>query len=370
MRKVDLANPYIGEEEAKAAYNIIKEGWISMGQRVLDFEKMFAEYVGVKHAIAMNNGTSALHLAVIASGVGEGDEVLVPDITFISTSNAVLFERAVPVIVECDPVTYNIDLADAQKRVTDRTKAIIPVDMNGMPVDYDAVSEFAQKNGIEVIADSAESLGAVYNSRKAGSLARTNIFSFFPNKNITTGEGGMLTTDDDDLAAYVRQLRNQGQDYRYNHILLGYNYRMNNIAAAIGIEQLKKIDTVIEAKQKIADRYTEAFQDEELISPPFLPGYVDQHSWYMYAISIKENLDRDRVVAGLKTAGIDPRLSFPPIHGQPYYKDRCGYSVDSYPISQKAWEQKIDLPIWCGLTLDDQDYVISTLKKITKETAG
>lgn len=367
MRKVALANPYIGEEEAKAAYDIIQDGWISMGQKVFDFEKMFAKYVGAKHAIAMNNGTSALHLAIIASGIKDGDEVLVPDITFISTSNAVLFERATPVIVECNPLTYNINLEDAQKRVTEKTKAIIPVDMNGMPVDYDAILEFANKNSIKVIADSAESLGAVYKSQRTGSLAPTNIFSFFPNKNITTGEGGMLTTDEDGLAEHVRQLRNQGQDFRYHHIFLGYNYRMNNIAAAIGIEQLKKVDQIIEEKQRIAECYNQAFQNDELISPPYVPEYVDQHSWYMYAISLKEGIDRRLVVNELKAAGIDTRLSFPPIHTQPYYQERFGYTDNAYPISLKAWRQKIDLPIWCGLTEEDQNYVILNLKEITKK---
>lgn len=366
MRQVALANPYIGEEEAKAVYDIVKDGWISMGPKVEEFENMLAEYIGVKHAIAMNNGTTALHLAVIVSGIKEDDEVLVPDITFISTANTVLYERAVPVIVECDPKTYNIDLDDAKRRITKKTKAIIPVDMNGMPVDYDAVFDFAHKNGLQVIADSAESLGAIYKGKKAGGFARTNIFSFFPNKNITTGEGGMLTTDEDDLALYVQQLRNQGQDYRYHHIHLGYNYRMNNIAAVIGIEQLKKIETVMDEKQKIADRYTEAFQDDEDISPPFIPDYVDRHSWYMYAISLRDGIDRDSVVSALKEKGVDTRLSFPPIHIQPYYKDRFGYINSSYPVSFKAWQRKIDLPMWCGLPVEDQEYVISCIKEIVR----
>jgi dTDP-4-amino-4,6-dideoxygalactose transaminase len=367
MRQVDLSNPYIGKEEATAVYNIVKDGWISMGQKVMEFENMFADFVGVKHAIAMNNGTSALHLAVIASGIKEGDEVLVPDITFISTANVVLFERAIPVLVECDPDTYNIDLEDAQKRITDRTKAIIPVDMNGMPVDYDTVAAFAKQNDIQVIADSAESLGAVYKGSKTGGFAPTNIFSFFPNKNLTTGEGGMLTTNDDDLAEYVRQLRNQGQDYRYHHIHLGYNYRMNNIAAVIGIEQLKKIEKIINEKQKIAQRYNDAFQDDDYISAPFVPDYVDQHSWYMYAVSLGEGIDRDGVAAELKNMGVDTRLSFPPIHTQPYYQQLFGYDDVTFPASLKAWQKKIDLPIWCGLTKEDQNYVISCIKKITRK---
>lgn len=367
MKNIPLANPYIGEEEAQAVYDVVKSGWLSMGKRVEEFESEFARYVGAKHAIATNSGTTALHLALIASGIEEGDEVLVPTITFISTANVVLYERAIPVLVECDPKTYNISLDDAKKRITGKTKIIIPVDMNGMPADYDRVLAFAEEAGLNVISDSAESLGAVYKGRKVGSIAPINIFSFFPNKNITTGEGGMITTDDDEKAALMRQIRNQGQDYRYHHIHLGYNYRMTEIPASIGIEQLKRIDFVLEEKNRIAESYSEAFKEDPDISPPFIPEYVDRHAWYMYAISLKEGLDRDRVVSELKSRGIDTRLSFPPIHIQPYYQKRFGYKNDSYPISYKAWKQLIDLPIWVGLTEEDQSYIIKNLKNIVKK---
>ena len=366
MKNIPVANPYIGEEEAKAVYEVVKSGWLSMGKRVEEFERDFAEYVGAKHAIAANSGTTALHLALIDSGIKEGDEVLIPDITFISTANVVLYERAVPVVVECDPKTYNISLEDAAKRITSKTKALIAVDMNGMPVDYDRVLAFAEDNGLSVIADSAESLGAVYKGRKVGSIAPIHIFSFFPNKNITTGEGGMITTEDDKKAALLRQLRNQGQDYRYHHIHLGFNYRMTNIPAAIGIEQLKKVELILEEKERIAERYSQAFKDDPYISPPFLPEYVDRHSWYMYAVSLEEGMDRDRVVSELLEKGIDTRLSFPPVHIQPYYQKIYGYKDDSFPLSYKAWKQKIDLPIWIGLPVEDQNYVINELKDIVK----
>ena len=366
MKNIPIANPYIGEEEAKAVYEAVKSGWLSMGKRVEEFESQFAEYVGAKHAIAANSGTTALHLALIASGIEEGDEVLVPTITFISTGNVVLYERAMPVLVECDPKTYNISLEDAQKRITGKTKAIIAVDMNGMPVDYDHVLAFAEEAGLNVIADSAESLGAVYKGRKVGSIAPIHIFSFFPNKNITTGEGGMITTDDDEKALLMQQLRNQGQDYRYHHMHLGYNYRMTDVPAAIGIEQLKRIEYILDEKDRIAKRYSEAFREEPGISPPFVPEYVDRHSWYMYAVSLKEGLDRDRAVSELKSRGIDTRLSFPPIHTQPYYQKRFGYKNDSYPTSYEAWKQKIDIPIWVGLSVEDQNYTIENLKNIVE----
>ena len=367
MKNIPVANPLIGEEEAKAVYDVVKKGWVSMGETVKEFEHDFAQYVGARHAVAANNGTSALHIALIASGIKPGDEVLVPDITFISTANAVLYEGATPVLVECEPRTYNISMEDAEKRLTTKTKAIISVDMNGMPVDYDEVFGFAEKHGLKTIADSAESLGAVYKGKRIGSIAPVSIFSFFPNKNITTGEGGMITTDDDDKALLMRQLVNQGQDYRYHHIHLGYNYRMTNVPAAIGIEQLKRIEFILEEKEKIAERYTEAFRNDPEISPPYLPKYVDRHSWYMYAVSLKECIDRDQVVSELKKKGIDTRLSFPPIHSQPYYQRKFGYKNDSLPVSFQAWKQLIDLPIWVGLSAEDQTYVIQNLKNIVRE---
>jgi len=365
--QIPVASPFIGKEEAQAVYDVVNSGWISMGKKVEVFERKFSEYVGADHAIAVNNGTSALHLSLIAMGIKEGDEVLVPDITFISTANAVLYERAKPVIVECDPKTYNISLDDAEKRITKKTKAIIPVDMNGMPVNYDEILEFADDHGLMVIADSAESVGAVYNGRKPGAIAPIHMFSFFPNKNITTGEGGMITTNDDILADKIRKLRNQGQDYRYHHVLLGYNYRMVDILAVIGIEQLKKINRIIIEKEKIAKRYTNAFRNDPIISPPILPDYVNQHSWYMYAVSLHEKIDRDLVVEMLKEKRIDTRLSFPPIHLQPYYQEQFGYNDNSFPISLKAWQQLIDLPIWVGLSIEDQNYVIDSLKEIIKK---
>src|SRR3989344_1613921 len=233
--RIPVANTFIGEEEAKAAYDAVKSGWISfLGPKVKEFETDFAREVNVKHAIAVSNGTAALHVALAAIGISEGDEVIVPSLTFISTANAVLYQNAKPVLAECEPLTYNITAEEIEKRITKKTKAIIPVDMNGMPVDYDNILEVANKYNIPVVADSAESLGARYKGRKIGAIAPVHIFSFFPNKNISTGEGGMITTNDYELAKKMRIIMNQGQDYRYHHVELGYNYRMTNFQAAIG----------------------------------------------------------------------------------------------------------------------------------------
>ena len=360
---IPVANTFIGEEEAKAAYDAVKSGWISfLGPKVKEFETEFAKEVGSKHAIAVNNGTAALHVAIAALDIKEGDEVIVPSLTFISTANAVLYQNAKPVLAECDPKTYNITAEEIEKRITKRTKAIIPVDMNGLSVDYESILNIAEKYSIPVIADSAESLGAEYKNRKIGSIAPIHVFSFFPNKNITTGEGGMITTNDSDLEKKMRTIMNQGQDRRYNHIMLGYNYRMTNIQAAVGLEQLKKLEFILNEKEKIAQKYNFAFKHSKKIKIPHVPDYATRHAWYMYTISV-DILERDKIVKNLEKADIQTRLSFPPVHIQPFYREKFNYTENSLPVSYNAWRKLINIPIWAGLG-DKQDYVITKIKEI------
>lgn len=355
---IPVANTFIGKKEAKAAYNVVNSGWLSKGKKVAQFEKDFAEYTGAKHAIAVNSGTSALHVALAALNIGPGDEVIVPSLTFISTANVVLYQGAKLVLCDINPYTYNVTSSIIEQKITKKTKAIISVDMNGMPIDYDPIIKLAKKHKLHLIADSAESLGATYKGRKIGSIAPIHCFSFFPNKNITTGEGGMITCQDDKLAKKIRIILNQGQEGRYNHTHLGYNYRMTDIQAAIGIEQLKGLDSVIKAKQKIADMYKRLYPE----SKPYIPKYVTQHAWYMYTIKVKDN--RDKIVEYLKDKGIETRLSFPPVHIQPYYKKRFGYKREDLLLTSLTWENLINIPIWKGLNKEDQQYIIWKLKEV------
>jgi len=358
--KIPVANTSLGEEEARAAYETVKSGWVSMGPAVRKFEGEFCRHTGAKHAVAVNNGTAALHAVLMALGVGRGDEVILPSLTFISTANVVLLQGAKPVLVECEPQTYNTNAGIIEKAITQKTKAIIPVDMNGMPVDYDEILELGERKGIHVIVDSAESLGAEYKGRKAGSVAGIHCFSFFPNKNITTGEGGMVTLKDGELAGRLRGVRNQGQEGRYNHTTFGTNYRMTDVQAAIGREQLKKVGRVVGEKQKIAERYNKAFGGNENIGVPFIPDYVTQHAWYVYAVSVDAG-DRDRIVKELAERGIETRLSFPPVHMQKIYRERFGFGEDDLPISAGAWKKLIDIPIWAGMGRERQEFVIESL---------
>jgi len=365
METIPVADTFIGEEEAKAVSEVVKSRWLSMGKKVKKFEEDFRDKVDADHAIAVNNGTSALHVALAALGVKKGDEVILPSLTFISTANSVLYQNAKPVLVECDPKTYNTTAKEIEKHITDNTKAIIPVDMNGMPVDYDSILKVADEHSIPVILDSAESLGAEYKNKKIGGIAPIQMFSFFPNKNITTGEGGMITCNDEKIVDKMRKILNQGQDYRYHHVVLGYNYRMTELQAAIGIEQLKRLQWVVEQKEKIAQTYNKAFEKAKNIDIPFVPDYVTQHAWYMYAISVKK--DRDKIVEALDKKGIQTRLSFPPIHIQPIYKEMYGYSENTLPVTYNAWKQLIDIPIYAELSQEKQQYIIDTLLELCED---
>lgn len=363
--KIPVANTSLGLEEARAVYETVKSGWVSMGRGVEKFEREFCRFTGAKHAVAVNNGTAALHAALMALGVGEGDEVILPSLTFISTANVVLFQHAKPVLVECEPRTYNTTAEIIGRAITKKTKAIIPVDMNGMPVDYDEIIELGERKGIPVVADSAESLGAKYRGRKVGGIAGIHCFSFFPNKNITTGEGGMITLESGELAEKARIIRNQGQEGRYNHTVLGTNYRMTDVQAAIGREQLKKAGRVVGEKQKLAGRYNRAFAGNEMVSAPFVPDYVTQHAWYMYAVSVDAG-KRDRIVEELAERGIETRLSFPPVHMQPFYRERFGCRETDLPISAGAWKKLIDIPLWAGMGKERQEFVIESVKELLK----
>ncbi|MFH1225437.1 MAG: DegT/DnrJ/EryC1/StrS family aminotransferase [Candidatus Diapherotrites archaeon] len=361
--KIPVANTSLNEDDARAAYETVKSQWLSMGPRVKEFEENFCKCTGAKNAVAVNNGTSALHTALVALGIGHGDEVILPTLTFISTANVVLYQGAKPVLAECDKETYNITADEIRKRITAKTKAVISVDMNGMPADYDEITELCEKKGIALVADSAESLGATYKKRRIGSIAPLHCFSFFPNKNITTGEGGMVTTGDAELAEKMRKIRNQGQEGRYRHVMLGNNYRMTDLQAAVGNSQLARLDSVISEKQGLADEYYRALEGVKGLELPHIPDYVTQHAWYLYTVNVDAK-KRDIIVEGLAKEGIETRLSFPPIHAQPYYAERYGYGKADFPVSYSLWKSLIDIPLWCGMGKEKQEIVVSHLKKI------
>jgi dTDP-4-amino-4,6-dideoxygalactose transaminase len=365
MEFIPVANPTIGEEEAKAVYETVKSGWISMGKKVQAFEQAVCEYTGTKFAVAMNNGTATLDSLLAAYDVGPGDEVIVPSLTYISSANVVLFRGANLVLCDSDPSTFNVEPDNVKKKITNRTKLIMVVDLKGMPVDYDAFQVLSSETGIPVIADSAESLGAMYKNQQVGTQLVAHSFSFFANKNITTAEGGMVVTNNKSLYEKLKIIRNQGQEGRYNHTYLGHNYRMPDVLAAIGIEQLKRLDSILSKKQEVADYYDQAFESVIGVICPYLPDYVSLHSWYNYSIKVNAS-KRDELVENLITQKIETRLSFPPVHIQPYYQKRFGYKPDDFPLAYEGYSQFVDIPIWANIEKHQQDRVVKAVNESLK----
>jgi len=365
MKNIPMAVPYIGEEEANAVYRQVKSGWISMGEKVKELEKLISNYIGSKHTVVFNNGTGTLHAALLALGVKKNDEILVPSLSYISSANAVLYCGAKPVFVEESPNTFNVDSVAYLKKITRKTKAIMTVDLKGMPVDYDSIKEIADKNNLAIVSDSAESFGAKYKEKLVGMQVDVHSFSMFANKNVTAGEGGFITTNNDRIAEICRCIRNQGQSERYNHIMIGHNYRMTDILAAFAIEQIKRIEWIMEQKNRLAKKYNEGFKNYPLLTIPYIPDYVTRHSWYLYCLKVDPRVDRDKMAEIMRKNGVDSRLSFPPIPLQPIYKELFGYKQGDFPNSERIFQKFIDIPIWVNMKQEHIRKVIN----VTKESA-
>jgi len=367
MYKVQLADPYVTERDVKAVAEAVREKRLSQGRYVEKFETKFAEYIGVKHAIAVCNGTAALHVAVAAIGIEPDEEVIEPSFSFVATANCAIYQDAKPVFADINSSTYNIEPADIAKKITEKTKAIIPVHYAGQPADMDPILETASKHDIYVVEDTAEAHGALYKRKKAGSLGDVNCFSFYPNKNMTTGEGGIITTNDDELAEKMRMIRSHGQDARYHHIMLGYNYRMTDIQAALGLVQLKRLDWVIKKKVEKATYYNkkieETFGDE--IQTPYVAPYAT-HAYMFYTIRFKDRKTRDKAATKLEEEGVETRVAFPPIHLQPLYRNLFGYTKGYLPITERVSDTILCIPIYPHITQKQQDYILSVIKKAMK----
>ncbi|MDB4154721.1 DegT/DnrJ/EryC1/StrS family aminotransferase [Candidatus Pelagibacter sp.] len=357
-----MANPDVGMLEAKAAFKVIKNGWISMGKTVQEFETKVQKLLNVKNAIFVNNGTSALHCTLLALRIGRGDEVIVPTLSYISSANSILYCGAKPVFCESDPNTFNVTPEMIENKITKRTKAIMTVDLKGLPIDFKKINLISKKYKIPLISDSAESFGAIYKNKFVGSQAFAHTFSFFANKNITMGEGGLITTQNKKFANLLRIIRNQGQNYRYNHIELGNNFRPTDYAAAIGLEQIKKINSVINEKAKIAKIYSKSFKNLKNVFPPFVPKYASRPSWYLYCLNFSSKGVRDRVMKALKKNNIDTRLSFPPIHLQPYYKKKFKNNMKKFKNTTSIYNKFLDIPCWPKMGNQNINKIIKIIK--------
>jgi len=360
---IPIAKPLVGKDEIKGVVEALKSGSIAQGPKVKEFEDRFAEYVGVKNAVAVNSGTAALHVALLAAGVKPGDEVIVPSFTFIATANSVLYCNARPVFADIREDSFNMDVADVERKVTEKTKAIIPVHLYGQVADMKELMQLASEKNIAVVEDACQSHGALCDGKKAGSFS-LGCFSFYPTKNMTTGEGGMITTDDDGLAESCRVIRSHGSRKRYYHHILGFNYRMTDINAAIGLAQLQKLDGFNGKRIENASYLSKKLgRIKGLVTPKTLGGRVHVFHQYTVRVTEKFGLGRDEVASKLSEKGVGTGVYYPlPVHQQELYRG-MGYDV-TLPVTEKACKEVISLPVHPALKKKDLSAVARAFKEI------
>ena len=374
--QIPLAAPDIREADRAAVLEVLDSGALSLGPKLPAFEEAVARIVKSRYAVAVNSGTSALHLCVKAAGISDGDEVITSPFSFVASANCILFERAKPVFVDVDPVTYNIDASRIEAAITPRTKAILPVHVFGRPCALDDVTYIAQKRGLTIIEDACEAIGAKYHGAPVGTSGQTGVFAFYPNKQLTTGEGGVLVTDDLSIANQCRSWRNQGRadsDGWLEHDSLGYNYRLSDINCALGITQLARLDEVIAARAQVAQFYDEALREIPEVIAPRLTEPDAVISWFVYVVRLSDEFnrgDRDRVIAELKRQGIGARNYFPPIHLQPLYQRMFGYRAGSFPVTEHIADRTIALPFFNHLTQGEVQTVCLSLRNAIHSLSG
>lgn len=370
--------PSIGDEEIAAVVDVLKSGWLTTGSKVRELEGQFASFVGARHAVAVNSATAALHLALAAVGVGEGDEVIVPTMTFAATAEVVLYQRAKPVLVDCTPDTLNIDPAGIEAALTSRTKAVIPVHFAGQPCDTGAILALARSRGLRVIEDAAHALPARDGDRMIGAIGDITCFSFYATKTITTGEGGMATTHNEEWANRMRMLSLHGISHDawkrysseglwfYEIIDVGYKYNLTDLAASLGLAQLRKCCDFAEARRRIADAYDAGFADFPEIRTPARRARVE-HAWHLYVIQLeieRLTLDRAEFIEALRQQNIGASVHFIPLHRQPYYRQKFGYRPADFPNAAAAYQRIVSLPIYPNMSERDVNDVIIAVRNI------
>lgn len=375
MIKIPVAKPYLSTEEAQYAYDTILTNWVTQGPRVQEFEEKFAQYTGAAYAVALSNCTTALHLAMIVAGVRAGDEVICPSMSYIATANSIMYVGATPVFAEVNPLTYNIDVADVEKRITPKTKAILIVHQIGMPADIDAFAALCKKHNLVLIEDAACAAGSSYKGKKIGSHSDLVCFSFHPRKVITTGDGGMVTTSNEAFYNRLKLLRQHGMSVNdrvrhmsdkviiEDHLEIGYNYRLTDIQAAVGIRQLERLDSIIAERKKIAERYHEGLKDLPFLRLPSEPeGY--QTNWQSYSIYLLPScpVKRNDLMQALLDVGIATRRGVMTSHRETAYKTIM--PDVSLPISEDASDNSIIVPLYVPMDMADVDTVIREMRRV------
>jgi perosamine synthetase len=366
--EVPLSRPDITDLERQAVLRVMESPVLSIGPELERFESMLAECAGVAHAKAVNSGTSALHIAALALGIGPGDEVITTPFSFIASANCILFAGATPVFADIDPMTLCIDSDDVERRITDRTKAVLAVDVFGHPADWERLEAVAERHGLGLIEDSAESIGSGYRGRKAGSFGDAAVFAFYPNKQMTTGEGGALLTDRDDVAELAQSLRNQGRSAGsawLAHARLGFNYRLSEINAALGCAQVQRLPELISNRSRVARRYNELLGEFPEIETQHVAPGVDM-SWFVYVVRLTAGYtrsQRDALLKTLRQRGIGCSNYFPCIHLEPIYREMLGYGPGDFPVAEDISDRSIALPFFGRMTDEQQVRVVGELRE-------
>jgi perosamine synthetase len=364
-RRIPLSRPFLDQREEELVLEVLRSGRLSLGPTIERFEELFAERVGAPHAAAVTSGTAGLHLLAHIAGVGPSDEVITSPISFVATANCFILEGAEPVFADVDARTLNMDPAAVEAAVTERTKAIVAVDMFGYPCELDELRAIAGRHDLVLIDDSCEALGARYRGAPVGSHGVSAVFGFYPNKQITTGEGGVVTTHSEDEYELLKSLRNQGRSYDsrwFHHLRLGFNYRFTDLQAAIGIAQLEKLDRILELRSAAAARYTRLLTDVDGVDTPLADDEDHVRSWFVYVVKLAAGVDREAVTEQLAADGIEAGHYVPCVHLQPYMRDRYGFAEGLCPVAEDAASRTLALPFFPQLEAEDQERVADALR--------
>ncbi|MCY7376405.1 MAG: DegT/DnrJ/EryC1/StrS family aminotransferase [Pyrinomonadaceae bacterium] len=368
--RIPLSAPDISESEINAVVEVLRSPRLSLGPKLVEFERNAAEYAGAKYGIAINSGTSGLHLCVRAIGLKADDEVITTPFSFVASANVLLYEKAIPVFVDIDEETLNIDPKKIEAAITPKTKAIMVVHVFGRPSPMREIAEIAARYNLKIIEDACEAIGAEYENRRVGNIGDGGVFAFYPNKQMTTGEGGMLVTNDDFIAAQAKMLRNQGRDSSaewFEHIALGYNYRLSEINCALGIEQLKRLDSMLNEREAAARKYDARLKNNPHLILPELEFPNGRVSWFVYVVRLRENFtraQRDSIVGAMQKSGIGCGRYFAPIHLQPFYAASFGFRAGDFPVAERAAERVMALPFFNKVTDAQIEEVSATLEKL------
>jgi perosamine synthetase len=366
VREVPLSRPWLDEREEELVLEVLRSGRLSLGPWIDRFEEQMAERVGAPYAAALSSGTAGLHLLCKIAGLGPGDEVITSPLSFVASANCFILEGATPVFADVDPVTLNMNPEAVEAAVTERTRAIVAVDMFGYPCELDELRAIAERHGLALIEDAAESLGAEYKGRPLGSHGPSAVFGFYPNKQMATGEGGVVVTHSQDQWRQLVSLRNQGRSYDegggwFHHVRLGMNYRWTDVQAAIGLAQLEKLDRILELRAAAAQRYGELLEGVAGVEVPTSDDADHRRSWFVYVVKLEPGLDRNRAMAAMRREGIATAEYVPSIHLQPYMRERFGFSEGLCSVAEETAKRTLALPFFTQIELEDQERVVEVL---------